>query len=235
MLRGLLTLATVVVATAIFGTACVFGRLLAPGTNFPNRMGRMWSHACLAAAGIRPTYDGLQHATGEAPRVFLANHLSVVDIWVVAIVLPDTCRFVAKRSLFWIPVLGQAMWAARFIPIDRGDRSRAIRTLGRAAERIRAGESVILFPEGTRSRSGKLAPFKKGAFHLAFEAGVPVVPIAISGTFRVVKPRSVVVTPGPVHVTLFPPVDPSTYGDDVAPLMSTVRATIASGLTPDER
>jgi 1-acyl-sn-glycerol-3-phosphate acyltransferase len=234
MLRGLLTLATVVVATIVLGLTGIVGGLVAPRSNFTYRIGRLWSRVGLAAAGIRPTFEGLEHAAGTAPRLFLANHLSVVDIWVLAVCLPETTRFVAKRSLFLIPILGQTMTVAGFIPIDRGDRTQAIKSLGRAAARIRGGASVILFPEGTRSRNGKLAPFKKGSFHLALETRVPIVPIAISGTYSVVKPRSIVVRPGPVHVTLFPPVDPETYGDDVLPLMQRVRDTIASGLTPDE-
>jgi len=235
MLRGLLTLATVVVATLVFGTATVVFGLVAPRANAGNRMTRMWSRVILAVAGIRPSYEGLEHAAGTAPRIFLANHLSSVDIWVVAIPLPDTCRFVAKRSLFWIPFLGQAMWVAGFIPIDRGDRSQAIASLARAAARIRAGASVILFPEGTRSRTGKLAAFKKGAFHLALEVKVPVVPIAISGTFELFKPRSIVVRPGRVRVRFFPPIEPARHGPEgLRPSWTDVRRTIASGLRPDE-
>src|SRR6185436_10580396 len=120
-------------------------------------------------------------------------------------VLPVTTRFVSKRTIFWIPVLGQAMALAGFIPIDRKDRASAIRSLGRATDTIRGGASVILFPEGTRSRDGRLAPFKRGAFHLALQAGVPVVPVSISGTYSVVRPRSIVVHAGPVHVTFAPP------------------------------
>ena len=235
MLRGLLTLVTAIVATLVLGTAAIVGGLIVPRWNTTNRVARLWSRLVLGVAGIRPTYRGLEHAAGTAPRIFLANHLSNFDIPAVAIPLPNTCRFVAKRSLFWLPIFGQAMWVAGFVPIDRGDRSQAIRSLGRAAERIRAGASVILFPEGTRSRTGKLAPFKKGAFHLALEAKVPVVPIAISGSYELNKPRSPVVRPGPVRVTFFPPIDPARYGPDgLAPLMDDVRRTIASGLRPDE-
>jgi 1-acyl-sn-glycerol-3-phosphate acyltransferase len=125
-----------------------------------------------------------------------------------------TTRFVSKKSIFWIPVLGQAMAVAGFIPIDRSDRTRAIRSLGRASARIRAGASVILFPEGTRSRDGKLGRFKRGAFHLAIDAGVPVVPVAISGTGKVVRPRSIVVRPGPVSVTFSPAIETQAYAND---------------------
>jgi 1-acyl-sn-glycerol-3-phosphate acyltransferase len=184
--------------------------------------------------GIAPVYSGLEHAAGTAPRIFLANHLSTLDIWVMAPVLPVTTRFVSKRTIFWIPVLGQAMAVAGFIPIDRKDRKSAIRSLSRATETIRRGASVILFPEGTRSRDGRLARFKRGSFHLALEAGVPVVPVAISGTYHVVKPRSIVVRPGPVHVTFAPPIDVATYGGDLDGLMATVYREIASRLPENE-
>jgi 1-acyl-sn-glycerol-3-phosphate acyltransferase len=194
------------------------------------RLGRLWSRAHLKVMGIAPVYSGLEHAAGEAPRIFLANHLSTLDIWVLAPVLPVTTRFVSKRTIFWIPVLGQAMAVAGFIPIDRKDRASAIRSLSRATETIRGGASVILFPEGTRSRDGRLARFKRGSFHLALEAGVPVVPVAISGTFEVVRPRSIVVHPGPVRVRFAPPIDVAAYAGNLDGLLEAVRGSIAAML-----
>jgi 1-acyl-sn-glycerol-3-phosphate acyltransferase len=149
-------------------------------------------------------------------------------------VLPVTTRFVSKRTVFWIPVLGQAMALAGFIAIDRQDRASAIRSLGRAAETIRRGASVILFPEGTRSRDGRLSRFKRGAFHLALDAGVPVVPVAISGTYEVIRPRSIIVRPGPVHVTFAPPIDVADYAGDLEGLLARVRLEIASRLPAGE-
>jgi 1-acyl-sn-glycerol-3-phosphate acyltransferase len=185
--------------------------------------------------GIRPVYDGLEHAAGTKPRLFLANHFSTLDIWAVVPALPDTTRFVSKRTIFWIPILGQAMYVAGFIAIDRADRTRAIRSLGRASKRIVDGESVILFPEGTRSRDGRLGRFKRGSFHLAIETGVPIVPVAISGTGRVVKPRSIVVRPGPVRVTFLPPIDTTAYtSDTLDDLLQRTRDAIARHLDPDE-
>ena len=122
-------------------------------------------------------------------------------------VLPFTTRFVAKSSLFRMPALGWAMRAAGFIPIDRGNRSRAIRSLDLAVERIRAGRNVLLFPEGTRSRNGQLQPFKKGPFHLAIRAEVPLVPIVISGTHRILKPGAWRVRPGKATLRVLEPVD----------------------------
>src|SRR5262249_42003027 len=163
MFRGLLILVTLVVATTIFGVAGIVGSVLTGRRELVFRCGRLWSRTLLAAAGVRPRYEGLDHVAGTAPRLFLANHLSILDIWALLVALPVTTRFVAKRSLFRIPVLGQTMAAGGFIPIDRKDRTSAMRSLAGATAALRAGASIILFPEGTRSRDGRLAPFKKGA------------------------------------------------------------------------
>lgn len=235
MLRGLLTILTFLVVTTVLGVAAIVAGLVTGRTTVVFRLGRLWARAHLKVMGIAPTYSGLEHAAGEAPRVFLANHLSTLDIWALVPVLPATTRFVSKRTIFWIPVLGQAMAIAGFIAIDRKDRTSAIRSLGRAAQTIRRGASVILFPEGTRSRDGRLGPFKRGSFHLALDAGVPVVPVAISGTFDVVKPRSIVVHRGPVHVSFGPPILATVYAGDPDGLMAKVRSEIASRLPADQR
>ncbi|HZN55061.1 MAG TPA: lysophospholipid acyltransferase family protein [Candidatus Polarisedimenticolaceae bacterium] len=233
MLRGFLTLLTFAVSTTVLGLAAIVAGGLTGSTTVVFRLGRLWSRLHLRVMGIRPVYVGLAHADGAAPRVFLANHLSTLDIWVLTAALPVTTRFVAKRSIFWIPVLGQAMAVAGFIPIDRSDRASAIRSLSRAAETVRAGASIILFPEGTRSRDGRLGRFKRGAFHLAIDAGVPVVPVAISGTFDVVEPNSIIVRPGPVRVEFAPPIDVRPFApDDYDGLMGRVRDEIASRLQP---
>jgi len=234
MLRGVLTLLTFVISTTVLGLAGIVGGFVSRKPEVVFVLGRLWARAHLWALGIAPVYSGLEHAEGTSPRIFLANHLSNVDIWALVPVLPITTRFVSKRTIFWIPVLGQAMAIAGFIAIDRKDRTSAIRSLGRAADKIRGGASVILFPEGTRSRDGKLARFKRGSFHLALEAGVPVVPVAISGTFDVVRPRSIIVRPGPVHVSFAPPLDVTAFAGDPDGLLEKVRSEIAALLPADQ-
>lgn len=235
MLRGVLTIVTFLVSTTVLGVVAIVVGLVTGRRTVIVRLGRLWAKAHLKVMGIEPEYTGLEHAAGTAPRVFLANHASNLDIWALTPVLPVTTRFVSKRTIFWIPVLGQAMALAGFIAIDRKDRASAIRSLGRAAEKVRRGASVILFPEGTRSRDGRLARFKRGAFHLALEAGVPVVPVAISGAYDVLKPRSIIVRPGPVRVTFGSPIDAARYAGDVNGLIAKVRAEIESGLSLHER
>jgi 1-acyl-sn-glycerol-3-phosphate acyltransferase len=178
-------------------------------------------------------YVGLEHIDRTAPQVFIANHQSMADIWALLAVLPPSSRFVAKRELFRIPIFGWALAAAGFVPIERSKHSGALRSLDVAAERIRQGHSLVLFPEGTRTRDGRLRPFKKGAFHLALRAGVPVVPVAISGSFELLPPRTLRVHPGPVHVRFEPPLDVAPFQPtDHAGLLEAVRATIARRLEP---
>jgi 1-acyl-sn-glycerol-3-phosphate acyltransferase len=165
----------------------------------------------LAAVGARVTYHGLQHAQARSPVIFISNHQSMVDVWAILCVIPPATRFAAKQELFRIPVFGWLLRASGCVPINRASRAEAIRSLAAAGARIRAGCSVVLFPEGTRSRDGKLQPFKKGAFHLALQAAVPVVPLAITGSFAVMPPRTLRVRPGPVDVWIEPPIDVAPY------------------------
>lgn len=228
MWRGLLTFGLLPVATAFFGSLALIASVLAPRSNAVMRLGRPWSRLLLACAGVRPRYDGLHFAALGHPVVFASNHLSIVDIWALIPVLPLETKFVAKRSLFRFPIFGRAMRAGGFIAIDRDRFRDAVASLGVAVERIREGDSVIVFVEGTRSPDGSLRRFKKGAFRLAAQADVPIVPVSIRGTFGVVRPRSLRVTPGPVEVTFHAPVAPATTADgDVTGWMAEVRGVIA--------
>jgi 1-acyl-sn-glycerol-3-phosphate acyltransferase len=179
-------------------------------------LARLWSRLLLATARVRVTVTF--HAAGGAlgaasgtlapdrPYVFAANHASSVDIWALFVALPVNFRFIAKKQLGHIPLFGWAMAAGRFIFIDRQNPAAARRSIARAADRIRSGTSVAIFPEGTRTRDGTLGPFKKGGVHLAAEAGVPIVPIAIRGS-RAIMPRgSFFLRRGTVHVDVGEPI-----------------------------
>lgn len=231
MLRGLWALCVLVLSTTVFGTVAAVGSLLRPGSDLTMRMGRIWSRSNLAAVGARVRYSGLERALSRQPCVYVCNHQSNIDIWVLIRVLPLKARFVAKQSLFRIPAIGWALAASEFIPIDRANRTRAIRSLDQAASKIRAGRSLVLFPEGTRSSGDLLGPFKKGPFHLALKAQVPVVPVAISGSSAVLPPRSMRVRPGPVQVRFLPAIDVASFGpSDVEGLRAAVRGDIEQAL-----
>jgi 1-acyl-sn-glycerol-3-phosphate acyltransferase len=236
MLRGLWVLAVLVVATLVCATAAILAELVASGRNLPVRIGRKWARVLLWALGLKPDYRGRIPSDEVLPCIFVANHLSVVDVWAMLAVAPLNARFVAKRSLFRIPVLGWSMSAAGFIPIDRAQGARSMIAVSRASEALRSGQAIVMFPEGTRSREGRLLPFKKGAFHLALSDEVPVVPVAISGSGRVVRPRSIAVRKAAVTVTFLEPIDVNPYlPADVEGLIAHVRGAIAERLEPDER
>ena len=236
MLRGLWLVLVSIAATLVCALAAVAGGMLAPSLAIPNRAGRRWAQAHLWALGLKPDYCGSKPPDEVEPRIFTANHLSVVDIWVMLYAIPLNARFVAKASLFRIPLFGWAMRMAGFIPIDRADRNRAMNAVSKAGEALRSGKAIIMFPEGTRSRDGRLLRFKKGAFHLALSERVPIVPVAISGSGRMIKPHSIVVQRIPVSVRFLEPVDVTPYlPDDVDGLITKVRAAIIPHLAADER
>ncbi len=231
-LRGLWTAVVMFVGTIVFAGAAAVGSTLRPGSDVAMTSGRIWSRWNLRAAGAHVTWEGLEAATRRLPCIFVANHQSNVDIWALMSVLPKKTRFVAKQSLFRVPILGWALRVSEFIPIDRSNRARAIRSLKDAATKIRGGRPVVLFPEGTRSAGDTLAPFKKGPFHLALDAGVPVVPVAIVGSGAVMPAHGLAVRPGPVRVRFCDAIDVGPYlpKRDIGGLRDVVHRTIAAEL-----
>jgi len=231
MLRTLWTVVVLFVATPLFAIPAILISLLRPRSNVCMIAARGWSRVMLQASGAQVHYSGLAPDRWPEPCVFVSNHQSNVDIWALLAVTPPSTRFVAKQVLFRVPLMGWAMSATGFIPIDRTNRASAIRSLDRAADRVRNGRSILLFAEGTRSISGELQPFKKGPFHLALRAGAPVVPLAIAGSWEVMQPRGLRVRPGRVEVRALPPIDPLPYRpDDHDGLRASAHAAIEAAL-----
>jgi len=146
---------------------------------------RDWSRWILRAAGTPVVVEGRERIPHSGPVVYASNHSSMFDIWALSAALPGSTRFVAKQELARIPLLGPAMLRAGHVIIDRSNRARAFEAYEQAARTVRGGISAIVFPEGTRSRSGELLPFKNAPFGLAIAAQVPVVPVYVDGTFRI--------------------------------------------------
>jgi 1-acyl-sn-glycerol-3-phosphate acyltransferase len=169
-------------------------------------IGRRWQSWIFRACGIRVEVEGLEHIDRTQPYVFMSNHQSVLDIGALVLSLPVSWRFVAKRELTWIPFFGWALGLSDQIVIDRGNRTKSVRSLARAAARIRGGLNVIIFPEGTRSPTGEMREFKSGGFHLAIEAQVPVLPATVSGSFELIPKRSLRVHAGTIKVAYGAPI-----------------------------
>jgi 1-acyl-sn-glycerol-3-phosphate acyltransferase len=166
-----------------------------------DRAARDWGRKNLAANRLAVTVSG-RESIPDGPVVFVSNHVSFVDIWVLAGLLPGTVRFLAKRELLNVPIFGWAMRSAGHIPIDRKNRQAAVDACGEAGMKIRQGTSAIVFGEGTRSRTGQLLPLKKGAFVLAIQAGVPVVPVYLEGTFQVLPKGTVFLQRRPIQMRI---------------------------------
>ena len=173
---------------------------------------RIWSGWILGFLGIPLAVTGRERLEPGQTYVLMSNHQSVFDIFALFRSCDRPFRMVAKRILFWIPILGWSMWMCGFIPIDRSNRDSAIRSLDRAARKIRSGVSVLVFPEGTRSRDGTLQPFKKGGFMMALEAGVPVVPVVVLGTDAIMEKGSLRVGRADVTVRIGTPIETSGRG-----------------------
>ncbi|HVX97592.1 MAG TPA: lysophospholipid acyltransferase family protein [Polyangia bacterium] len=192
---------------------------------------RVWSRAVLGSAGVKLRIRS--HATFDPKRsyVVMPNHLSSVDIWAIFVAVPVPLRFIAKKQLGNIPLFGWAMKAGRFIFIDRQNATSARRTIDHAADRIRGGCSVVIFPEGTRSRDGRLGPFKKGGFHLALNSGADVVPVAIRGSREVMPRGSLLIRPGVVDIEVGEPIRTQGTGvEERQALLLQTRARIADML-----
>jgi len=197
-------------------------------------IGRQWVRWIFWTCGIRVEVEGLENVDPRRACVYMSNHQSVVDIGALVLTLPVSWRFVAKRELAWIPLFGWAIWLGGHVIINRGRNDRAVASLRRAAERVRNGVNVIIFPEGTRSETGEMRAFKSGGFHLALEAQVPILPVTVSGSRRLTPKRSLRVESGRVKVRYGKPIE--TRGlrvEDREELKQQVRAAIAAGYDPE--
>jgi 1-acyl-sn-glycerol-3-phosphate acyltransferase len=165
-----------------------------------------WARDILAAAGTPVEVAGLEHVPAHQPVVYASNHSSMFDIWALAATLPGSVRFVAKRELLRVPLVGRAMLAAGHVAIDRSNRARAFTAYDEAARAIRSGLSAVVFPEGTRSRTGELLPFKHAPFGLAIAAQVPVVPVYVHNTFEILPKGAFRLRPRPIRVWIGAPI-----------------------------
>ena len=168
---------------------------------------RSWSRKLLRMAGVRVRVVGLEGLSRDEPRILVSNHQSWFDVFALAGKLQLPLRFVAKQELARIPVFGRAWRRCGHISIDRGDRSSAIESLERAGRQIRdEALTIVMFPEGTRSPTGELQRFKKGAFVLAIQTGVPVVPVAVVGSRAVMPKGSWRIRPGEIEIRIGEPI-----------------------------
>ena len=195
----------VVLDTFVLSLLVILGGLFGASDKALQPLAAFWGRAWLAGIGCRVKVNGLSNLEAGKPYVFACNHSSALDIPVLFRALPSNFRWIAKAELFRIPLFGKAMRAAGYIPMDRSNRRASMQSLADASARIKAGASVVIFPEGTRSQDGKLGEFKSGGFLLALKAEQPVVPTLISGANEVLPPKMIWMRPGHIEVNIGTP------------------------------
>ena len=222
--------------TLVMGVPATLLALLLPGKGRKGRLflwvSKTYSRILLAVFGIRVVGRGLGNVDPGKRYVFMSNHVSHADSPALALVISHPLHWVFKKELARIPVFGQVLLSGGQIMVDRSSPEKARAAMAEALSGLSGSNSVMIYPEGTRSRDGNLQPFKKGGFWMALEAGLPIVPVKVSGSRDVVAADSLRIRPGTITVEILPPVETAgKTAADIPELMEQVRAAMLSGTT----
>ena len=202
----LITAPLIFLYTGIMGSLSVASSLVDSRGRFQHSCARTWSRMILWTSRVRLRVRGLENLEAGRPYVLCVNHQSHMDIPIILAALPIQFRFAAKKQLFRYPFLGWHLWRSGHVPIDRENPHAAVKSLRDAAEKIRLGTPVVIFPEGGTSQDGSIQPFKGGGFMLAIRSEADAIPITISGSRAVLAPKTYYVRAGAVEVTVGKPV-----------------------------
>jgi 1-acyl-sn-glycerol-3-phosphate acyltransferase len=199
----------IILSTVVFGLPAIVAAFVPPRGEWFLRFARGWARTILffARIPVRVLHPERLLLSDGRGFVVAANHESFADILVLLARLPLSVRFLAKRSVFSIPVLGWSIRAAGFVPVDRGNRARSLATVDAALALLKSGRSLVIFPEETRARSDELLPFKSGAALLALRSGFPLLPIGIAGTRRALPRGTLAISSGPVAMAIGRPIE----------------------------
>jgi 1-acyl-sn-glycerol-3-phosphate acyltransferase len=233
LLRSVFFYIILFLSTIILGTSIVIASFI--NKAWLSWVEKLWGNANLWAAGVKVNVTGLENINNQGPYIFVSNHQGWFDIFAAIGKLPFHFSWLAKKELFKLPVLGAAMYRAGYVPIDRSDHRKAMNSLNMAAEVIRRGTSIFIFPEGTRSADGIIRDFKKGWFVLAAKSQQPVVPISISGSYRILPKGSWTIHPGEIRFAIGNPIqtsDSDSSNRDL--LLEQIREAVRANLTFEE-
>lgn len=218
------------IATSILGTTAILNALLHGPRRVMDWVSATWARLIINAAGIQVEMLGLENLP-EGSAIIAANHQGVFDILALIAFLPRPPVFVTKQEAFKVPIFGPALTALGHIPVDRKNTQKAIESIQAGAKRLRQhNDKVVFFPEGTRTRDGHLQAFKKGAFVFAFEAQMPVVPVAVAGVYEALPPKKRKIQRGTIRLQFLPALSPADYADKEA-LLNVTRTQIENHLT----
>ncbi|HKS23707.1 MAG TPA: lysophospholipid acyltransferase family protein [Thermoanaerobaculia bacterium] len=206
MLRTIWVVFVALVTTTPLATAVMLVAFVRSNAPVIDTIIRFWARLLLRAAGIDLRTERMETVDRKQRYILVANHYSYFDIPAIIAAVPQPIRFMAKISLFKIPIFGWALGRAGFIPIDRKNRRTAVKSFDLAAERIRKGNTIVVFPEEGRSRNRQMRPFQRGGFLLALKSELPILPLAIDGTYDVYRVGAKRITPGRVTIKVGEPI-----------------------------
>ncbi len=230
MIRTAFILVWVVLTTAFFGVIAIIVSFFTRTGNPVHIIARIWAQSILMVSRVHVSVKGLSNIEPGKSYIYMANHQSNFDIPVLLGYLPVQFRWLAKAELFKIPVFGRAMLGAGYVKIDRFNQESAFESINEVARKMKDGVSVMIFPEGTRSKDGSIRPFKKGGFVMAVDFGVPIVPVVIRGTWPIMAKSSLRINRGEVEMALAKPIDTIGYSRETKEdLMERVRTAICRG------
>jgi 1-acyl-sn-glycerol-3-phosphate acyltransferase len=221
--------------TLVFSLLALFAAFGDRTGNHSHRAASLWATILLKITGVRVEIKNLESLIPGQAYIFAANHQSAFDILALLSKLKVQFRWLAKDSLFRIPVFGWAMKRTGYIPINRSQAKQAYQSLLQAAQKIREGTSVVIFPEGTRQQGDQMGPFKKGGFVLSLKSKQPIVPVSILGSGRILPKKGLALSPGTIRIIVGKPIPTAEYQPKEAEiLMEKVREAIQGPLDYDK-
>lgn len=221
--------------TLVFSLLALFAAFGDRTGNHSHRAASLWATILLKITGVRVEIKNLESLIPGQAYIFAANHQSAFDILALLSKLKVQFRWLAKDSLFRIPVFGWAMKRTGYIPINRSQAKQAYQSLLQAAQKIREGTSVVIFPEGTRQQGDQMGPFKKGGFVLSLKSKQPIVPVSILGSGRILPKKGLALSPGTIRIIVGKPIPTAEYQPKEAEiLMEKVREAIQGPLDNDK-
>jgi 1-acyl-sn-glycerol-3-phosphate acyltransferase len=235
MIRTLTLISLSVVAIILVLPWLILWSLLTGSQDLMYNASMGWVRIVLKLIGVRVRMEGLENIPAGT-CIFAANHVSNIDPLAFVPNIPRRVSVALKKELFRMPILSYGMKLSKFIVVDRASRQAAAESLRQSIQYLNEGLSFAIYPEGTRSPDGRLLPFKRGAFLMAVQTGVPIVPVSIAGALKLMRKGESAIHPGEVIVRFQPPVETSSYSvATLRDLVACVHAEVAAGLPPDQR
>jgi 1-acyl-sn-glycerol-3-phosphate acyltransferase len=234
-LRGLFLVIFWFTAIGLCGPILILLCYLTKNENYIYEPIRWFVRLGLAMVGVKIDVKGLEYLDPKQPYIFTPNHQSFIEVPLFVTYLGRNPGYLAKKEVFKYPVFGPGIRMMGVIPVDRSNSPAAVESAKQATRNIGRGKSYMVYPEGTRSKDGTLLPFKKGAFMMAIEAGVPIVPVTVSGATKIMPKGEFKVFPSTVHLIIHEPISTSDYSkENVTELMQRTRETIYTALSAEE-